>query len=340
MRSPFRRTQKLPPEATHVTRPPEGVSSARWTNGSALGSKALSVVIFAALVAGPIALVQSTAQPGAEASTAPAEADATVSVMQQSAGAFALGYVGAWLTATQDDSAVLGDYIAVSGLTLSSTGFEYRNIAVASIDTASANELLSVIVAADVAAEIADAAPEETATRWPRRYFQVAVTTAGDELAVAGLPTPVTGPVSSSSAPTLNYRTAIATTDPAGESVISFLTAYLTGQGAVQPYTSPSAEITAITPAPYSALVPVAIQADQVPPQQPADDARLEVLATVSLETAAGQQLPAGYVLALHARDGRWEIDQIQSVPALAPTSGSSPSPTPSPTGAGTQEGN
>jgi hypothetical protein len=313
--------------------------TAKWTNGSFLGSKGVSVLVLVALVCGPIALVSSLGGRGQSAQSAPAAAPTTLTSLQQSAGSFAVGYVGAWLGASQDNSDALSDYTSTQSAALSPKPFSYRNAAVASLEVQSRGNMVTAVVAADV--QDASLTTSSDGNGWPRRYFQVTVSTVGNRLTAVGLPAPIAGPSASSDVPSLDYRAPVATSDPAGQSVVSFLTAYLTGQGSVQPYTSPSVTISGITPAPYASLTPVSIAASEQPAAHPSDGTKVSVLATVTLQNSIGQKLSATYELVLRARADRWEIFAIESAPNLAPVSNSisTTTPTPTPTGAGNKEG-
>jgi hypothetical protein len=327
------------PAKTAKTTTSTQAETAKWTNGSLLGSKGVSVLVLVALVCGPIALVSSLGSHGQSAQSAPAAAPTTLTPLQQSAGSFAVGYVGAWLGASQDDSSALSDYISTQSAALSPKPFSYRNVAVASLEVQPKGSMVTAVVAADV--QDASLTTSSDGNGWPRRYFQVTVGTVGNQLTAVGLPAPISGPGTSTDVPSLDYRAPVATSDPAGQSVVSFLTAYLTGQGSVQPYTSPSVSIAAITPAPYASLTPVSIAASEQPASRPADGTKVSVLVTVTLQNSIGQKLSATYELVLRARADRWEIFAIQSAPNLAPVSDSisTTTPTPTPTGAGNQEG-
>lgn len=126
--------QPTPPPAPALGATPKAPtpSSAKWTNGSALGARGVSALVGIAVVCGPVALGAQMFTSSAPVQSAPAQAEAALSTTQQSAGGYAVGYVGAWLSSTRDDSASLSNYFAGSTLSLSTTPFEYRNIAVAS----------------------------------------------------------------------------------------------------------------------------------------------------------------------------------------------------------------
>lgn len=340
MKLPGRKHAPEQPTSTPAAAPDvEPVAqAATWTNGSRLGSKGISFLIVAALVCGPVGLVLA-ATSGGSSSAAPQEAKTEqVSPLQQSSGSFAAGYVGAWLGATQDDSAALGTYTDTNVQQLAKTGFEYRNVAVASIVNDENAQLSQVVVAADVKD---DTVEEGKGDQWPRRYFQVVVSAAGSKLVAVGLPAPVAGPAAGTDSPRLNYGDSISSSSAAGKTVTAFLAAYLTGQGATEPYTAPSTSIPAISPAPYSDLTVSSIDGETAPAEQPEDGATVKVYATVVAANSVGQQATSTYTLDLRARADRWEVAALGTPPALSDqTATSATTPTPSPTGDSPQKGN
>lgn len=313
---------------------PTQAESAKWTNGNAFSSKVVTAVVIAAVACGPIALLTSRSNQGAPVAAAPVTAKPALTVLQQSAGAYAIGYVGAWLRATQTDSTALNSYIDSNSVRLSQTPFDYQNIAVASVDAAPGH-MVSVIVAADVKdASITD----KSVQTWPRRYFHVTVSATGNTLSAVTLPAPVAGPKASTESPDVGYPATLSADSKAAQPVMLFLAAYLSGQGETEPYTSPSTSIPAIKPAPYSSVSPLTVSADHAPSASPADGDKLAVLATVTVQNAVGQKLTATYALDLRARAGRWEVASLNSSPVVAQAADSI-APKPSPTGAGNQEG-
>ena len=293
---------------------PEGHGST-WTNGRALAGRAVSLVVLAAIAAGPIALVATFARPQ-EVIAASEERPGMLEPSQQAAGSFALGYVGAWLSATRDDNTELRRYVDVSAIrTLSDVAWEYRDLAVVSIAPAATGDVITVVIAANVK-ELVNHNDGTSSEEWPRRYFQVVVKT--DEvggLRVVGLPAPIAPPATVERVPALGYSISLPAATPAGDSVLAFLNAYLAGSGDITRYVTPGESITAIDPAPYVSVEAVELRADREPTQSPADGERLRVLAEVSLANVYDQRLTATYALTLTARADRWEITAIDLAP-------------------------
>lgn len=158
------------------------------------------------------------------------------------------------------------------------------------------------------------------------------------------LPDRVACPSTLDDAPTLGYDTRVEVDDPVGDVVYRFLAALLTGTGEVTRYTSPTATIRPLAPAPYTGVEMVEARRDS-PPQldvaRPADGQRLAVLATVRVASPTAIQM-LSYPLRLTGRAGRWEIaalpgapplgdDALPAVPAATvPTVSPSPLPSPS----------
>ncbi|MGW2940166.1 conjugal transfer protein, partial [Streptomyces sp. NPDC001156] len=147
------------------------------------------------------------------------------------------------------------------------------------------------------------------------RYYAVPVAadTSGASFAVTGAPGVVAGP-----AHTEVPKSSYAVTVPEGDlslAVGEFLAAYLTGAGEVDRYLAPGVKLTALSPAPYTAVsveqisaVEEAAAAEQVP----ADGTTVRVLASVQARNAGGRW-PLAYELTLKARSGRWEVAALQS---------------------------
>jgi hypothetical protein len=327
--------RKQPVVETGTQEPAKTASTVKWTGGSLLGGKAISVLVWGALLCAPISLfVAHGAQVAVDRvkATPISQGATTVPALQQSAGSFALGYVGAWLSATQNDSTALDAYLSATPAGLTATAFQYRNMAIASIVPDQKTNLVTVVIAADVEQTKLDA-NGQTST-WPRRYFQVVVQTTGSKLTAATLPAMVAGPTTTTTSPSLGYGVALSNSSKAAQTVTLFLRAYLAGQGETEPYVSPHTSIPAITPVPYTAVEAVTYTSTAQPSDNPSDADTVGVLATVDAKNAVGQEITATYVVQLQARAGRWEVKSLESLPVLANSSGpATPTTTPVPTG-------
>lgn len=326
----LQKTPKTPKPTPTPAEQDTAAQTAQWTNGARLGSRGVTIAIAAALVCGPAALALTAFSGGSSSEAAPrVVSSAQASPLQQSAGSFAAGFVGAWLTADRDDTAALDAYTSAN-IELPKTGFQYRDLAVASATTTD-DGLVQIVVAANVKDDTVDASKGD---QWPRRYFQVTVTDAGNTLSAVGLPAPVAGPRHSTDGAALGYGETISTSSAAGKSVNAFLAAYLTGQGDTEPYTSPSKSIPPIDPAPYTELSVTTLTATTTPAEHPTDGASVNVYATVTAANSVGQQVTATYPITLRARADRWEVAALGTAPTLSNSDSATtaPSATPAPT--------
>ena len=147
------------------------------------------------------------------------------------------------------------------------------------------------------------------------RYYAVPVATdrAGASFAVTGAPGVVAGPARAE-VPKSSYGVSV----PEGElssALGEFLAAYLTGAGEVDRYLAPGGQLTAVSPAPYTAVAVQQVSAVEeaaAAEQVPADVTKVRVLAHVEGRDLGGRW-PLAYELALTARSGRWEVAALES---------------------------
>jgi hypothetical protein len=147
------------------------------------------------------------------------------------------------------------------------------------------------------------------------RYYAVPVAAdgAGSSFTVTGAPGVVAGPARAE-VPKSSYGVTI----PGGDlssAVGEFLAAYLTGVGEVSRYLAPGVKLTAVSPAPYTAVAvqeESAVEEAAAAEQVPADGTTVRVLASVEARNADGRW-PLAYELTLKARSGRWEVAALQS---------------------------
>lgn len=313
----------------------EPAPSSTWTHGRELLGKLVVGVVWAALLSGPIALGMMAFSPQqARVVAAPAEVEAPLTVAEQEAGPYAASFVGAWLAATKDEHDALSRYINTDSLSLGETGWKYRDLAVASILRDSVG-IVSVRVAVNVQ-ELDYEKDEAGEVIWPRRYFQVPVQVDGDALGILGLPTPVSSPAALSNRVSTSYRDEVSSSHPAAETVESFLNAYLAESGELSRYVSPGADIQPLEDTSFVAVSVESVMAVDEPSQDPADGETAQVYVSATVINATQMSLRTEYALTLAARDGRWEIASINSVPAHSQVTQST---APSSAGA-TQEGN
>ncbi|GAA1863552.1 conjugal transfer protein [Myceligenerans crystallogenes] len=336
------------------TPPPQVVE---WSQGPALASKAWTILLVLALLAGPAALVWTALRPEAEPVTA------GISAADQAAGTAAteraIELTETWLRADRNDQALVESLTDAPVGTLPATGMTIRDSSVAQVvpgEPSPFGTTWMITVGVDVAEPVpgtgapaeedGGTAPspgsgssgkeaEEPLLVWVRRYFQVPVTVQqpADEdepigVAAPALPAPVAGPAAAD-APELDYPQTIAVTSDAGESIRAFLAAYATGDGEIARYLSPGTNIGAIVPAPYTEVTVTAIGGSHEITDAPADGAGTHALVTAEFTRPDGEKTTAQYLLTLVARDGRWEVSGLdQAVRTESPVAGSGESGT------------
>lgn len=303
-----------------------------WTQGGEFGAKVTSGLMLAALLCGPVALGLAWAANARPATAVETVSDGGLSVQQQSAGGYALGFVEAWLNATRDDHGLLAEYVdlAVAESVLGDEPWKYRDLALVSIDESDAPNFVTVVVSGSVKESVYDSDGEST-TAWPRRFWQVMVSTTDDGLGIASLPAAIDAPEDSVGVRT-DYGTRLATTDPAGQTIVDFLGSYLTSAGDLDRYVSPGADMTPINPAPFTQIEPIELLSEGEAAPEPVEGQTLRVLATIAAGNVDSRVLPTTYALTLTARAGRWEVTSVDSTPVIPEVSdGATPVTTPAP---------
>lgn len=305
--------------------PPQVVE---WSNGPALVTKAWGAVLALALLAGPAALVWTVLRP--EPAPVSAAAGAASTAEEAAANERAVELVETWLRADSNDQQLLASLTNAPVGSLPQTGLTIRDSSVAQIEPAD-DGVWSVTVGVDVAEPAPGSTPPpaaggagkeaEVPLVWVRRYFQVPVLVSrtdtewsGASLAVTALalPAPVPGPAAAAEPPDLDYPETISPTSAAGQSAAGFLAAMIAGDGEITRYLRPGTSISAITPAPYSAVTVSGIKGTHEVTDDPADGDGTHALITAELTRLDGNKTTAQYVLTLVARDGRWEVAGLE----------------------------
>lgn len=250
----------------------------------------------------PVAQAQQVVEPG-------------INAQQQKAGAFAQSYLAAWLSATGTDHKELDRYFKSSLISFGGTvPTEYRDMTVASIEEAPGN-LTTVIVSTTLKNTLVDADGKES-TAWTPYWYQVVVSNKGENLATAGLPSPVSSP-SIGEALVTGYPSRVSNKEIQA-TVTDFMNSYLTGQGDVMRFISPDADIHAVSPAYWKQTKVKTVQsAEDVSDKAPEVGQTAQILVDVDLINGENTK-PAQYVMSLKVRDGRWEIQSLDSAPKLS----------------------
>ncbi|WP_157840026.1 conjugal transfer protein [Streptomyces megasporus] len=153
------------------------------------------------------------------------------------------------------------------------------------------------------------------------RFFTVPVVMTADDatspggrqaLAVAAAPAEVAGP-QTAELPASPYGTDVEPGSALEVTVREFLSAYLSGDGGVDRYLAPGAVVAAPS-APYTAVRVERVSAADGTGDRPVEDgAQARVRAQVTAGDTGGGQWPLSYALRLTARDGRWEIAEVEA---------------------------
>lgn len=316
---------------------PEPALTTSWSRGHDLLARALTAVLVAAILCGPVALGWQLLQSGDEpVVTEQGGFDQRMVSRRDVASEIAVQFVGAWLASSVGQEGELARYWS------GQVSLPRKAPAVTSVRVvdavASAPGVWSVQVAATVTGD-----DEEQR----RRFFQVPIRVDGDagEVSAApmALPAAVAGPVVLGSPGSGSYPAPVSLSGSLGGTVSAFLQAYLTGSEDPERYVTPGSFLA--VPAGSAAWTDVLVTAvhasGQVPGVSdsavPGDGTQVHVLATVQLADDSEQTggLSASYPLQLTARGGRWEITRIDLALHESASADTAEAPTDSPGGAG-----
>lgn len=233
----------------------------------------------------------------------------------QAAGAYASEALGAWLSATSDDHSAMDNYFSDGGQGLNAkTATEYKDLTVASVDDAG-HGITTVKLSASIKTTSKGSGKDQKTT-WTPYWYQLAIKTDGDKMRALALPTPIAAPETGDQI-SLDYSKRV-TDQELNKTVQDFMNAYAAGQGDVTRYTSPESNITAISPAYFASTKVKSLSSkDDLKDGTPANGDTAEVLVQTTM-TRDNSSKSTQYVLSLKARDGRWEVERIDSAPVLA----------------------
>ena len=302
-----------------------------WTGGSQMASKLGTVAILGAMACGPAALLV------AMNSTAPVAAAPVVDPTQNLAAASLAGEaarqaVTVWLGATRDSAQVLTALVPGAQIlttSLPENPARFANASVASTQLQGSGVWL-VLVGVDV--EEPAPTPEEPPAVW-RRYFSVPVVVGSEDVPtvqVLALPAPDAGPARGNEEHT-DYGVLLGADDQRRATVQGFLEAQLAGTGDIDRFLTPGTVLSAISPAPYTAvrLDTLALVKDgDSDPGNPRDGDQVEAHASAQVTRLDGQVTSVQTFVTLTARAGRWEITAQHNTPHLyAPQTPDGPTP-------------
>ncbi|GAA2523202.1 conjugal transfer protein [Streptomyces longisporus] len=326
-----------------------------WSTGARANTSALlRWAAWGLLVIGPVlgaaAFARASTTPAAQPTVT---ATAPTGTGSQGAAGFASLFVAQYLRAGEGDQDKLAAYYPPAGdLQLEGDpgrrhGEDLTVVRLRQTDP----DVWSVTIAAHIVSDTKPAATATSSTDDAQpsaaqaaadnlHYFQVPVAVGPAGGGATGytalsMPAEVAAPARIKS-PDLIYGPAqpASSSDPRTQAVTQFLGAYLTGSGALDRYLAPGTKLTAITPAPYTA---VAVDQLQIEGDQgaepvttvPADGTRTRLVVTVRATGHDKVRVPLSYALTLKARAGRWEIAALDGAPSPAQAAESAPASTP-----------
>lgn len=310
-------------EETVEDLPPIATATDQLT--STLAARTMSAALIGCLILGPIAaalavyaVAQSTSSP-----VTPAAVDDDARGEQAVVQEFAVRVTVAWLTATRDHPEELLKLAPLAqGQALPERGFTVANPSTSQIQQLGP-DLWSVTVAATVTDDRRSVV---------RRYYQLPVSFRSGTLTSLALPGPTTAPTVGAPAKS-EYRTELLTDSPVGTTTSQFLSAYVGGSGDVSRYVTPGVQLTAVQPAPFTAVRVTELRTtSNADLSAPTDGQRIRVLVAAVGTVTDQQTVAVNYALTLSGRDGRWEISAIDQAPVVVDPSTSTPDPPSDPT--------
>ncbi|MGW7243870.1 conjugal transfer protein [Streptomyces sp. NPDC054804] len=270
------------------------------------------VAVWTVIAAGPIALCVAVASTPTTVQAAtpdkPTAVRSTAAGNPSGPGGYAQLFLSAWLRSSAGDETSAQARLAHSMA-------PDVDLPEAAADAQSAPQSVTAVRSAQrnagawsvtVAAQYADGSV---------RYYAVPVAAdrSGTSFAVAGAPSVVAGPARAQ-VPTSPYRVSVPDGD-LSSALGEFLAAYLTGAGEVDRYLAPGVSLTAVSPAPYTAVSVeqvLAVEEAAAAEKVPADGTKVRVLVRVEAQDAGGRW-PLAYELTLKARSARWELAALES---------------------------
>ncbi|MET7685182.1 conjugal transfer protein [Streptomyces sp. NPDC005423] len=263
-----------------------------------------------AIAAGPIALGLAIASGPTTVRAATATTSTAVRTTSTAAdpGGYAQVFVGAWLRSSGSDESSAQARLAQSlapdvDLPDPVAGRQAKPESVVPVRTAQHDDDAWSVT---VAAQYADGSV---------RYYTVPLVSdsTGGTFTVTGAPGVVAGPARAT-VPASPYRVTVSDGDLTS-AVGEFFAAYLTGAGEVDRYLAPGVNLSAVSPAPYTAAAVQQVSAVEqaaTAGQVPGDGTTVHILAQVNAQDARGRW-PLAYELTLRARSGRWEVAALES---------------------------
>lgn len=299
---------------------PTVVQTERWTYGQTLKNRlfvgAFIAVSAGLVIAASVVITKSTERDPVIINQTAVDITST----DQSAAAYAVGYLRAWLSSTENDHEALDGYTGSLMFRAPKLPTTASGVGQISVVKSTPRADGSYVVA--VAAQLGAAAPQ--------RYFEIVVMPHAGAFAAAALPREVPSPTARSVA-LPGFSKDVAGDRLIGQTLEGFFSAYLAGTGDLQRFLSPGAQLQSLAPAPYKKATVTGAYAGAEVPAVPADGDRARLLVRVVGQGAKGYQISSDYELSVTARAGRWEISAMGSPASDQPQTPVSTRPSPNP---------
>lgn len=295
--------------------------------------------VWAALAAGPVALLASCGRPAPAAAERPATVTRTVqpeTAGESGPAGYAELVLGLWLGSGSDVNGAAARQLRLLAPAVRIPDWGQRTVAVERLAAVRTVRQAAGNWSVTVAAQLTDTAEKLDREAVGLRYFTVPVVlqppgkTGGSMgFAAAGAPMEVAGPTAGQM-PVSLYGSSVGD-GPLADSVTGFLTAFLGAEGGADRYLAPGVTLPRPEAGGYIAVEVDQLLADRRTDGQERsrDGATARVRAEVTATDSAGRKWPLSYALALTARAGRWEVAALDSGLGPAATASAKP-PAPS----------
>ncbi|MEV6427494.1 conjugal transfer protein [Nocardia sp. NPDC051463] len=231
----------------------------------------------------------------------------------QLAGSFAQQFVVTYLTSVAGQQDRIGEYVgAGQQVSLPATARQVADPAVVYVSRTNSTGGLDVW-SVTVSVRVAKGATVTPAD--PRYFYRVAVSLSEGRLRALSIPAVVEAPGRGADL-ALAYSTPCTSETPLAQVASGFLGAMLANSGEVVRYTTQDAGITALKPAPFTAVDLVSVSADDT--SCGVSKTKAQVLATVNPKADGGATATLAYPLSMVRNGGQWQVASIDSVPALS----------------------
>ncbi len=293
-----------------------GERPARQTLGPPLTIRVMQVALWLLVISGPVAallVATQIASLGGRLDVLSDRADVELPPDTSGAQGFAELFIASYLGAGENSADGLRPFL--DGVSLD--GVEAGSWSTTRTTSLGAEEIAPGYYAVTVAAEVvaADHDDEEQPLWVPvgTRFYSVGVAETTTGWVITGLPTLMPAPAGATAPELLIDRFDGLDATPGLEEMLArFLEAYLTGDGELTRYTSPSSPIVPVQPAPFATVEILQTGVVATP------DGLAQVVAVVVATDAVGRAQILEYSLAVEQRDGRWEVSRLLPASPLA----------------------